>query len=256
MARSVQLLHLTDPHLLADANARLHGWHVERAFTTVLEAAIDRYPDYDALVLGGDLVDDESVAGYRRLNTQLRRLERPVLAMAGNHDDPHRMARHLECAHVHTALTVGGWQLHALDSHLDGSEAGALGDSQLAGFEQRLATSEQPAVVFVHHPPVSVGSAWIDAIGLTDGDALAALLGRHPRLRAVVCGHAHQAHQFSIHGVAGWTTPATMRQFQPGAARFAEDTDRAPGYRWLSLAADGGIHSRVHRVKSARRACG
>lgn len=256
MADSLQLLHLTDMHLRADTGARLHGWAVERAFSTVLKAALARYPHYDALVLGGDLVDDESSAGYRRLNARLHALGRPVLAMAGNHDDPQRMARLLTFAQVHGPLAIGGWRLYALDSHQPGSEAGRLGAAQLAGLERWLQADTAPAIVFVHHPPVSLGSAWIDAIGLQEGAALGALLARYPRVRGVVCGHGHQAAHLKLGPLDCWLTPATMRQFLPGAATFAEDIARAPGYRWLALGVDGQIETRVERVPNAGMACG
>lgn len=252
----LQLLHITDPHLLANANARLHDWHVNYAFTTVLEAATRRYPDYDALVLGGDLVDDQSAAGYQRLDTMLRLLGRPILAMAGNHDDPGRMAHYLDCAHVHRPLALGGWQLHALDSHWPGNAAGRLGEAQLADLEYHLDRDTRPAVIFLHHPPVSVGSTWLDAIGLADGDTLTQCLTRRPQVRAVVCGHAHQARQLSIGDRPCWVTPATMRQFLPGADQFAMDDGHAPGYRWLSLTANGRIRSRIHRVRATLQACG
>ncbi|GAB3681117.1 metallophosphoesterase [Salinisphaera aquimarina] len=252
----MRLLHITDPHLRADPEARLHGWHVEQAFEQVLTHAITRYPDYDALVLGGDLVDDESSAGYDRLNRRLAQLGRPVLAMAGNHDDPALMARLLTHARVHDELALGGWDLHALDSHIPGDDAGRLGPAQLERLDRRLRAGAAPAVVFVHHPPCPMDSAWIDAIGLRDGAELGTLLAGYPRVRAVVCGHAHQAARRSIGTIDCWVTPATMRQFLPHSAAFAEDRDRAPGYRLIELSDDGVFTSRIHRVDAARRACG
>lgn len=253
---AIELLHLTDPHLLAEPGGQLHGWHVQRAFDAVLADATRRYLDYAAIVLGGDLVDDESEAGYARLNTRLGELGRPVLAMAGNHDCPRSMARTMTAAVVHDALDVGGWRLIALDSHKPGSAAGRLGARQIEALERRLIETAAPTLIFVHHPAAPVGSRWIDAIGLEDRDTLATVLARHSQVKAVVCGHAHQAATLDARGMPCLVTPATMRQFLPGAADFAEDTTRAPGYRWLSLTVDGELASRVHRVPAASAACG
>lgn len=253
----IQLLHITDPHLRADPAARLHGWDVEQAFARVLADAVQRYPNYHALVLGGDLVDDGSPAGYRRLDSRLAELGRPVLAMAGNHDDPAAMTRHLKHAQVNGQLQIAGWSLIALNSHRTDSDAGRIGHAAITALDRTLARTQSPTVVFVHHPPCSLDSAWLDAIGLEDAASLLQTLGAHSEVRAVVCGHAHQAaHRRIAGGIDCWTTPATMRQFRPGSPAFAPDQQRTPGYRWLSLSDDGRIHTRVHRVAAAAAACG
>lgn len=256
MAEPLELIHLTDLHLLADPQARLHGWHVEQAFQRVLDDAGQRCPNADAYVLGGDLVDDESTPGYARLNDHLAALDRPVLAMAGNHDDPGIMAGALRHARVHERCLLGGWQLIALDSHVAGSDAGRLGADQLQWLDAQLAACEAPTLLFVHHPPCNIGSAWIDAIGLGDRDALHALVRRHPHVRALVCGHAHQEARRVFAGRPCLITPSTMRQFAPNSARFATDLRRAPGYRRITLSGNGAIESRVYRVEAAGRACG
>ncbi len=254
MAITRQLIQITDLHLCAAADATLHGWPVDAAWRRVLAAALERYPDADALALTGDLVDDESAAGYQRLNAQLESLGRPVIAIAGNHDDPAAMRRHLTCADVHGISRLGGWQLHGLGSHVRGSDAARLGADQIARLEARLSADPAPALVFVHHPPVAIGAAWIDDIGLADGGALCAMLRRFDHVQAVVCGHAHQAVETRIGSIPCWVTPATMRQFLPGSDTFALDRERFPGYRLIELDPRGHAVSRVHRVDT--EACG
>lgn len=256
MSQSIELIHITDLHLLADPDAQLHGWRVDPAFNAVLDDARLRYPRADAYVLGGDLVDDESVAGYTRLNRRLATLDRPVLAMAGNHDDPARMAASLTHADVHQRRLLGGWQLIALNSHVPGSAAGRLGARQLQWLDTRLVECDAPTLLFVHHPPCDVGSAWIDAIGLADRDALQAVVRRRRQVRGLICGHAHQEAALTFAERPCLITPATMRQFAPHASCFATDERSAPGYRHLLLRDDGRIETAIHRVEQARRACG
>ena len=253
MTDDITLLHLTDPHLLAEPGARLHGWDVAAAFQRVLDEALAAHPDADAIVLGGDLVDDESEAGYRWLNARLHALARPVLAIAGNHDDPSVMAAHLTAAVVHDTLEIGDWRLVGVSTHCSGHESGRIGKAGLARLDAGLDDRRTPTLVCLHHPPLEVGSAWIDAIGLTDRDAFAAILARHAHVRGLLCGHVHQAGEYRLDHRAVWTTPSTMRQFRPGSPMFAEDTDRAPGYRCLRLGAAGEITTRVHRLSTAAR---
>lgn len=254
MSHEPCVLHITDPHLLGDADARLHGWQVQQAFDTVLAAALDAWPTANALILGGDLVDDESEAGYRRLGRQLAALGLPILAMAGNHDDPGRMARCMPESVVHGRLILGDWQLLALDTHVDADAAGRPSPATLARLAGWLADDSRWALIGLHHPPGSLGSAWLDAIGLRDVESLWQALEHASQVAGLICGHAHQEARATIAGVPAWVTPSTMRQFLPGAARFTEDRFALPGYRRLVLRRDGRIDTEVHRVAAAARA--
>lgn len=246
-----QILHITDPHLVGEPGATLHGWRVHDAFETVLADALAFAPNADALVLGGDLVDDASTMGYRRLNERLAPLTMPVLAIAGNHESPDGMARELTSTTVHGRIDLGDWVLTGLNSHRPDSQAGRLGTTQIAALARELADDPRPHALFVHHPGWAIGSAWQDAIGLADRDALAAVVADAPNARALVCGHAHQAGSKSLPGATGFLTASTMRQFKPGATAFTEDHARAPGYRVLTLDSNGHVSSTHRRVAAA-----
>lgn len=251
MADSLKVVHITDPHLRADVDAVLHGWHVNDAWRRIVNDAMTRHPDADLWALTGDLVDDESATGYARMNNDLVALNCPVIALAGNHDDPQAMQHELKQAHVHKGITLSGWQLHALDSHVDGSDAGCLGAERIERLRNTLNADKRPAALFIHHPPVRVNSAWMDAIGLSDRAALCQLIQSQPHVAAVICGHAHQAFETHIDNTVCWITPSTMRQFRPVSNRFALDPHANPGYRVIHLHADGRADSRIQRVPMA-----
>lgn len=253
MKNTLCILHLTDPHLLADRQARLHGWLVQSAFDQVLTAALRAYPDADALLLGGDLVDDESAAGYQRLDAQMAALGIPVLAIAGNHDAPQRMQRFMPHVRVHDRLRLGSWQLIGLNTHIDGQDAGTLDPTSLARLDRCLATDDRHALIGLHHPPWPLGSRWMDAIGLSNAEALRRPLDNARQSVGLVCGHAHQAAVHRLWQRPAWITPSTMRQFLPRSDAFAED-GAAPAFRQLTLHDDGRMTSRVHRVPEARSA--
>ncbi|MDA3921734.1 MAG: metallophosphoesterase [Salinisphaera sp.] len=251
MSRDLSVIHITDPHLLADPGACLHGWRVQQAFDLVLHAALTDYPAADALVLGGDLVHDESEAGYRRLGRQLAAIGLPVLAMAGNHDNPTLMAQCMPDVVVHGRLLFGDWQLIAINTHMNDSAAGKPDPADMTRLTQALADDQRLALIALHHPPWRLGSAWLDAIGLLQADALWQTLEGAPQVRGLICGHVHQAAQAYFAGIPAWSTPSTMRQFLPGATGFAEDPNADPGYRRLVLRRDGRIDSTVHRIAQA-----
>lgn len=253
MNHTHSILHLTDPHLLADRQARLHGWAVQSAFDQVLTAALQAYPTADALLLGGDLVDDQSAAGYQRLDAQLAALDMPVLAIAGNHDAPQRMRRYMPHVRVHDRLCLDNWQLIGLNTHIPGQDAGTIAPDSLALLDHCLTTDDRHALIGLHHPPWHLHSRWMDAIGLTNPEALRRPLDAAQQGVGLVCGHAHQQAAHTLCNRLAWITPSTMRQFLPRSDAFAEDI-AAPGFRQLSLHPDGRITSCVHRVPGARSA--
>ena len=242
------IAHLTDSHLLADPDACLHGWAVAEAFKRVWADMRACLPAPDALVLGGDLVDDRSPAGYRWLADQLAALDCPVLAVAGNHDDPHAMTQHLRGAHVHGALYLGPWRLIGLNTQVPGAEHGQLRAHDRRRLDTALADPTRQCLVVMHHPPIAVGTAWIDAIGLVDQTIFADQMAGGASCRGVLAGHVHQAFTGALGDCPIWTTPSTMRQFLPGARTFAEDEAAPPGWRWLALHDDGRIETGIRRL--------
>ena len=89
-----------------------------------------------------------------------------------------------------------------------------------------------------------MGSRWLDTVGLRNPGELFRVLANHPGVRGLVWGHVHQAMDHQRNGLRLLSAPSTCYQFRPGSDDFALD-DRPPGYRWLSLAADGTMAARV-----------
>ncbi len=248
------LVQLSDTHLFADPSQLQHQWCNQASFDAVL--ADVRTQVTDAVLATGDLVQDESALGYARLATALHKLKLPVYYLPGNHDDPQRL--HTAFAPLGEAaparVLLGGWQLLLLDDHLPGQAAGEIPQAQLDQLAYWLVHHPEPALIALHHPPVSVGSRWLDALGLRNGPTLLKLAALHPQVRAIVCGHVHQALDMGVNGVRILAAPSTCRQFLPHSEHFAEDPAAFPGYRRLWLHADGRLHTDVVRVPAARLA--
>lgn len=255
MPTSALLIQLTDLHLLADPAEALGGCHNQAALDAVLMDVRQRYPAPDGLVLTGDLVHDETPAGYQRLARQFTDLPCPVWAIPGNHDDPAAMNRHLTRIGLRGPVSIGDWRLHLLDSRIAGSPAGRLGQRQMAALRDALDRSpDTPALVACHHPAGPVGADWLDAMRLADGDRLLAELAARSQVRALIGGHVHHSSDRRLSGCRQITSPAVTRQFRPRSARPVMDHAGAPGYRVFRLGRDGHLHTRVHRVPAARAA--
>ena len=98
-------------------------------------------------------------------------------------------------------------------------------------------------------PPVKMGSAWLDGVGLRDSEQFLAGIARHAHVRGVLWGHVHQASDRTRDGVRFLSTPSTCSQFLPDAEFFALD-GRPPGLRWLRLEHDGRIETEIDWLRS------
>ncbi|MFO1406222.1 MAG: 3',5'-cyclic-AMP phosphodiesterase [Steroidobacteraceae bacterium] len=244
---AVQLLHVTDPHLFADPGRELYGVKTAESFRRVVEHALADGPRPDAVIATGDIGDDFTVAAYRRFRETLEPVGAPVYCLPGNHDDPREMAALLDdrgfqyCGRAH----LGRWGLVLVDTHLPGQPHGRVSTDGLARLDEDLAAcTGAPTLVCLHHPPVEVGSRWLDGVGLLNAADVLAVLDRHPHVRAVVAGHVHQAYDRDRRGVRMLTTPSTCAQFTPLTEQCVMDS-RPPGYRRITLLDDGTLETRV-----------
>jgi Icc protein len=250
------VLQISDTHLHAAADSRMRGVTTHATFLAVLEhARRDRRWPVDAILATGDIVQDESRAGYERFRAALEPLGVPVLSIPGNHDDPKLMSEILTSGlfQLGGELRHGPWSIVSLSTFLAGEDAGGLGPARLQGLRQALAAhAGQHVLVAMHHHPLPMGSTWLDGVALRDATAFWEIIDRHPDVRAVICGHVHQAADRNRNHVRFISTPSTCAQFLPGSEFFALD-ERPPGMRWLELHADGSIETEVTWVSSAPR---
>ena len=95
-----------------------------------------------------------------------------------------------------------------------------------------------------------MGSLWLDAVALRDAEQFLHLVDGCENVRAVTCGHVHQASVRDRNGVTYFTTPSTCSQFLPASEGFVLD-NKPPGCRWFELFADGRLESEVQWLESA-----
>lgn len=203
------IAHISDSHIGFDPG-RMAG-HIDpvAALRCALAHVRSLAPAPEVLLLTGDLADSGREQDYQTVATLLRE-ELPatggprVLAVPGNHDLREPALRVLAatmpraadappgliCLHVEH----GGLHLIGLDTVAPGAMHGELDDSQLDWLQRTLRRcAGQPALIFMHHPPLITGLAAMDARGLLRGRAeLARLVAEHGRVQLIACGHIHR----------------------------------------------------------------
>ncbi len=246
-AESVRLLHITDPHLHAHIESRMRGVVTYETFCAVIDRVLADPNPPDAVLATGDLVQDETLAGYLLFRKSLERLDVPVYCLPGNHDAPEIMENVLQTVPFQLCgvASLGSWRLILLNSFIAGDDGGRLPESELAFLRHSLADcANQHVLISLHHQPVHMGSRWLDGVGLRNKDQLMTIVDSNPQVRGLLWGHVHQASDRSRKGIRLMSTPSTCSQFLPNSDDFAVD-NRPPGFRWLNLHANGSIDTEV-----------
>jgi len=244
----LKILHFTDTHLAADAGKTYYGVNTDESLGRVIRYTLDHYPHAELSLVTGDLVHDETEAGYESLRKYFELLDMPVLCLPGNHDLPGIMKKILDSGKVQVTRSMikKSWQIILLDSTAPGEVGGHLNHYELDKLDHYLSENpEYHALICLHHPPFLTGSHWLDnGLILDNPGDLFAVLDLHEQVRCVLWGHIHQEFNTTRNDVNYIATPSTMIQFKPDSYDFAVD-DKPPGFRWLDLYPDGQIKTGV-----------
>jgi Icc protein len=250
---TLNLVQFTDQHLFADPARALRGVVTLPSLRATLRAAHADIAACDAILVTGDLVQDDP-GGYEHFRAEFSRLGKPVLCIPGNHDDvpAMRSALSLPPFQLGGVYDAGSWRTILLDSTIAGETGGALSAESMAFLEEALASAPaRHALVCLHHHPLPMRSRWLDTVGLSNATELVALLQRFDTVRGVLFGHVHQALDTQWQGLRMIATPSTCSQFKPLSDDFAVD-NQPPAWRTLSLHADGRLETTLQWVEEPR----
>jgi 3',5'-cyclic AMP phosphodiesterase CpdA len=215
----LSIAHLSDPHLRTGPLAGPPATGLHLALGRVL--ALDPRPD--CVVITGDLADNGEPGAYAMLRDLIGRYPVPVHLASGNHDDPQRLLAEFggseflggatdRCHYTvdypdATVVVLDSWDISL------GGNPGQLGPEQVAWLDAELdRRPDVPAVLCLHHPPVTVGIPFLDGMNLRDGAALADVVSRHPRVVRVLAGHVHRTVIAGFAGTVMAIAPSTYRQ--------------------------------------------
>lgn len=250
---SARVLHLTDPHLFADKAGELRGTATYAALRRVIAHYRASGWQADVAALTGDLIQDDSAGAYAHCRELLTGLNIPVHCVPGNHDVRSMMRDELPsppfvyCG----SAEFGNWLMVNIDSCSAGRAGGIVTEDEIARMQQIIASSDaEHVLVCLHHPPVLMDSAWLDSVGLDNGERFLEQLRVSGRVRLAIFGHVHQDYDADHDGIRVIATPSTCRQFLPKADTFAVD-DKPPAYRRITLHANGDVDAELIWVDDA-----
>lgn len=212
----------------------------------------------DLVVATGDLVNDARPQQYDRFQEIVADLRAPLLPLPGNHDDRTELRRRFAGLlppggpddPIDHVVDVGPVRLVLLDTQIPGSVGGRLTAGQLDWLDGVLAEApERPTVVFQHHPPFVTGIDFMDHDGFDGAAAYESVIGRHPQVELVSCGHLHRTIHHRFGGAVAATWPSTCAQLDLtlGASAVAY-TDEPPSFALHVWSPGVGFRSHLRPV--------
>lgn len=227
--------------MFADPDGELRG----TVTADSLQQVLDHYNAGDwraeRVLITGDLIQDDSAEAYDRFRELLLPLNMRMHCIPGNHDVRDLMkpvCRRPPFSYCATE-EIRNWLLVGLDSCITGDAGGEIAADEFERLDAIVSASPAKHImVCLHHPPVPMGSTWLDTVTLKNGAELLEKLQATGRVRLLVFGHVHQPYEDEHNGIQVIGTPSTCRQFKPGSDDFDID-GRPPAYRRITLHADG-----------------
>lgn len=182
----------------------------------------------EAVVVKGDITSSGRVGQWEMLDDLIRAVEIPIHLMPGNHDTGAKRYDHrshapdwsaamygerigfdeavsrlgLEPVEPVRHVDIAGVRLVLVDTDAGDSGAGAIEHRQDAVVDL-LATTPDPAVVLLHHQPMSTPVAYYRPVGIPSGESrrfVRAAREANPRL-LITAGHTHRNRRRTLEGV-------------------------------------------------------
>ncbi len=233
--------------MFADADGELRGVTTAASLQRVLDHYVASDWNADRIFVTGDIIQDDTPGAYDLFRELMLPLNMRMHCLPGNHDVRDLMRKvcgvppFSYCAYEE----VHNWLMIGLDSCISGEAGGNITPDELERLNHTVnSSSAQHVVVCLHHPPVAMGSAWLDTVGLEKGEEFLQHLESLAKVRLIMFGHAHQPYDAEHYGIRVLGTPSTCRQFMPGSEDFAVD-DCPPAYRRITLHSDGSIDNEL-----------
>lgn len=247
-----RILQLTDLHLFKNKTATMLNFNpydsLQQVMHLVNKSIQEQTPSLIALT--GDISQDYSQESYEITRQIFKDMPYPLVATMGNHDKLPVFAEFFTNPEdsVNKVFYLDNWMILFINSYWSGHIGGKLTENELTFLHNALASKgDKSTIIFMHHHVLSVKSAWIDKIGVSNAVDFLDVIDKHQNIKAVICGHVHQDTLTERNDVKYFSTPSTSWQFLTNSPSFKLDS-LMPGFRFLDLYEDGTFNTGVVRI--------
>lgn len=215
----MKLIHLSDTHVTPSADTLLYGLDPRKRLERVVADINSHHADATLCVVTGDLTHCGEPQAYRAFSAIIEKLAVPTVLMIGNHDDRQAFLARFPNAlrdrggFVQGTKALYGFRCFFLDTNVAGRHSGQYCVARQGWLRQRLDSTREDILLFMHHPPFPAGMSSMDAIALEEAETFDEILRPHrERVRHMFLGHLHRPIAGNWHGVPFSVIPGTNHQ--------------------------------------------
>lgn len=249
---------MTDQHIV-EPNQTLYGLNTQLATRRLIDSVRDETVAIAGILCLGDLADTvlnpdrmTATAGheaYTHAKSLLSELDIPVLALAGNHDDPEIMEQYFP--NTWTTSNDGiyvsncmGTDFIGIDVRTGPEPTGYASSQCLEALDTALAESDR-ALLFSHYPLFDLDNTRIDTdLSTLNRDRIAEVVSRHrSKVRCAFHGHLHLWISTVQNNIVSYGVPSSSFTFilEPQSSKREVVGANPCGYFLLGIKADGTI---------------
>jgi 3',5'-cyclic-AMP phosphodiesterase len=231
MKKPIRIAQLTDMHI-GENDENVYGSPVRMQFLAVLNEL--KKHNLDALVLSGDLAANAGeYDSYVWIKEQLKEITCPIYICLGNHDRLHNLQNvfNLNPDDIHNESYYFETRIKEhLCLFLDTSPY-FLSEEQLKWIQQQDIENKEEILLFMHHPPLYCGCAFMDEkYPLKNISEAWSVIKELKNINYIFCGHYHTERTIVKDEKIVFLTPSTMVQFDCQTPDITT-THRNPGWR-------------------------
>ena len=211
---------ISDTHFMHKGERIYDQIETYSQFDKVIEYCKNLNPNPDFYIMSGDLIQDNPKY-YHEYIELCNKLKKPYYLMMGNHDIRNSLKHHIsnkklinESGFVNFIIDYDFLKIICLDTVIEDSIEGNITLDTFDWLESELEKDiKKPTIIFMHHPPISIGSILFDDIKCKNGNDFLSLIKKYPKILKIVFGHVHCIYNIELEGLSLLSCPSSSFQF-------------------------------------------
>lgn len=230
----MKIIQLTDLHLFNDKTKKLLNIITYHSVEKIIDHIYQYEKDYEAIIVTGDISQDETVASYQLAINLLKQLNKPIYYLQGNHDKKENLDLVFSKQKPIEELYSPYWNFISVDTVDYGKDSGLISNDELNKLKNKISKNEKNNIALImHHHCLKLGTPLIDDCMLLNSNKLLEIIDKEKRIKLVICGHAHNDYKLIHKNFILEVAPAVCFQWKKGTK--TPITENHYGYKKYSF---------------------